>query len=156
MNADQKADMRRFLVACTGLTELSDGKVGVVLQIVKPDGTLDTTRKVFAEKACKKVSMFIGSTYQVEATEDFSTAIIAGAKYQGIWANDADRAEWKTLERAFTLERAAKKRHASDADRNAMSESLAPIREAYRKTNSVGRLAIEIQVLAYLRGQKIT
>jgi hypothetical protein len=144
-----------FTVVCTGPTVLSDGKLGLVLQVVEANGTLNPVRKVFGEKSCRKANISLGGIYKVEANADFSTAIIAGAKYQGLWPNEAERAGWKTAERALTIERAAQKRQKSDAENNAMIAALAPIRKAYVLTNSVGRLAIEVQVLAYLRGVRI-
>jgi hypothetical protein len=72
-----------------------------------------------------------------------------------LWENQDDRTRWKTEERALNVARMARKRQKQDSERNALIEALRPIRDIYFTTNATGRLAIEVQVLAYLRGIKI-
>jgi hypothetical protein len=147
--------MKQFLTVCVGPTDLADGKVGMILQIVKEDGTLVPEHRVFNEKNFRKANIFVGGMWEIEGNEDFTSVVLVGAKYKGLWPNEADRTRWKTEDRSFQIAREAKKRQSNDKERNAMVEALRPIRDVWMGTNMLGRLAIEVQVLAYIRGMKV-
>lgn len=152
--SDETEVMKPYKVVCTGVAELADGKLGTILQQVNDDGTVDPRNRIFDEKKCTKAFIRTGGVYEIEANDTFTRAFVASPKYQGMWANEHDRVKWQATERSIKLARAAKKQMKDDVSQNAMMDVLAPIREAYRKTNHLGRLAIEVQVLAYLRNVK--
>jgi hypothetical protein len=150
-----KPAMTVQLIVCSGVTELDDGKLGMILQAVDEAGKISGERHPFSEKACRKGNIFLGGMYKVDANENLTSVVMNSAKYQGLWPNEVERTRWKADERALEIERAARKRQAADKSRNAMLDALRPIREAWQSTNSVGKLALEVQVLAYIRGMKI-
>lgn len=150
---DEKEEMTPRLVVCTGITELTDGKLGAVLQEVI-DGKIDPRRLVFEEKFTAKAFVRTGGTYTLPATADFSRARIKDAKYEGLWGDEADRIRWKADEDALRGARNALKRQKLDLSSNPIREALEPLRIAWIETNYTGRLALEVQLLAYLRTGK--
>lgn len=138
-------------MVCTGVTELASGKLGTVLYKINEDGSKSQITAIYDERKCAKAMIRNGGIYDLEAAPDFSSAILSSAKYKGLWPNEADRVRWRADEDILRGKRAAKKRQKLDLSSSAIKTALQPLREAWHDTNSLGRLALEVQVLAYLR-----
>jgi hypothetical protein len=152
MPEDNKEPMTVRSVVCTGITELTSGKLGVVLQEIIDGVVSRTNRTVFDEKSCSKAMIRTGAVYNIEFNAEFSSARLAGAKYVGLWPNEEDRIKWRAQDDALKGERAAKKRQKLDLSDNAIKKALDPLRDVWIATNYTGRLALEVQILAYIRG----
>ena len=161
-----KETMTEHKVVCTGLTELTDGKLGVVLQRVVPadrfhpqpgypDVVIHPDRHVYEEKFAKKAFIRTGGMYSVEFSADFSRARVTQATYVALWPDEKDRIVWQASDTAITVARAANKRRKLDLSSNAIKNALQPLRDVWLNTNYTGRLALEVQILAYLRNGKV-
>lgn len=143
--------MTPYTVVCTGLTELSDGKLGVVLQLTDAENMIGSERYIFAEKFASKALIRTGGMYKIEFNADMTQAGISKAKYVGQWPIEQDRIKWRAADDALKGAQAALKRQRLDMQDNVVKNALASLRDVWIKTNYTGRLALEVQVLAYLR-----
>jgi hypothetical protein len=90
--------------------------------------------------------------YEVDADPSDSTRIyVNSARWLRLWENQEEAAVWQTTGAAFDTVELARKHEKQQTSRRLPIELLRPIREEYWRTNAVGRLAIEVRVLAYLR-----
>lgn len=95
--------------------------------------------------------LFVGAVYEFPGTRgaDGLANIVANRKrLTGNWKNPADTAEWRTLDRAYQVERSAE----SKAKALNMANDLAPVRLAYRQANSTMRAAILAAVIETITG----
>lgn len=152
MTATKEAPRVRLKFVCVGKTISDDKKPCYILSRVLDNGGRDATERIFTAKSLPLVR--VGRVYEIEAPEgkeDGSSIFGSTARFVERWPHEVEAAAWETVASAFDVEQAAKKRAKADADSKIMAECLAPLRKLYLKTNSVGKLAIEVQVLAYLR-----
>ncbi len=97
--------------------------------------------------------MSVGSTYEIEANE---TSIRPGtACWQGRYHNEEVLRTWQAMADANEIAERARKAEAAEKRSDLNFEALEPLRRAWLQTNSIGRLALEVRVLAYMRMQKL-
>lgn len=90
--------------------------------------------------------------YEVDADPSDSTRLYANsARWLRLWESQEEAAVWQTTGGAFDTVELVRKHEKQQTSRKLPIELLRPIREEYWRTNAVGRLAIEVRVLAYLR-----
>jgi hypothetical protein len=94
----------------------------------------------------------VGNVYEVEVDASDPTRIYAdSARWLRVWDNEQEAAVWQVASAAFDTVELARKHEKQQTSRRLPLELLKPIREEYWRTNSTGKLAIEVRVLAYLR-----
>lgn len=94
----------------------------------------------------------MGNVYELDVDATEPTRIYAdSARWLRVWGNEPEAAVWQTMSGAFDTEELARKYEKDQTSRRLPLELLSPIRREYWRTNSAGKLAIEIRVLAYLR-----
>jgi hypothetical protein len=144
----------RIALVCTGKTYLQSGAIGLVFAEVTPEGALGNER-IYDQKNLKRVRA--GSVYDIEIDPaNFRSIYPASIRWLHLWKDEAQIAVWQTLVDAFDTRDLAVKQERKQTGRKLPLERLAPLREHYWSTNSAGRLAIEVRVLAYLRQERIT
>ena len=147
MSTDSDTTFTRYFVY-EGLVDLTGGKPGVALHECTEDGTLtDNIRYFKAVKELKHRS--IGSVYAFDANA--SGIYLTSARFV---RQHSDRAYVTQLrindDIRETKARIAKLEKAAKAD-DMISEALASVREAYAKTDQLGKRAIEAMILNSLR-----
>lgn len=134
---------RKFVY--TGREWISGGKVGGTLRPIDEHGEVGQPR--YYERKALRMLIIVGGVYEIEASD---TQIKPhSAKFLNVY-EDKDTVEyWRLQDRKFETERLLKAREkaAKTFDLSGLNE----IRDAYRRTNARGRLAIEVELLAYLR-----
>lgn len=137
------------LFVCTGKTETADGKQALILREVSEAGALGVER-LFAAKGllCR-----VGHVYRIQISETKGADSIYPSTERWIsqYADAEQVAAWQAAARALEVEKAAKRERKKAEGTQQMLEVLKPLRTIYQRTNALGRLAIEVQVLAYLR-----
>lgn len=157
----------RRLFACCGFVTLDSGKAGIAIaevmpEPVKPDdgtpsqfhisGTGDLARiRIHERKALRHLA--IGSTYEIEA--DDTSIRPSTARWHGRYCDDDVVRTWQAMADAYEVAERARKAEAAEKRTDLNFDALEPLRRAWLQTNSVGRLALEVRVLAYLRMQKV-
>ena len=168
MNEPPADDLTKRLFACCGYVTLDSGRPGVAIAEVMPEplspsdetaasqfhipGTGDLARlRIYERKILRLLS--VGSTYEIEANE---TSIRPGtARWQGRYHSDEVVRTWKAMADAYEIAERARKAEAAEKRADLSFEAMEPFRRAWLQTNSVGRLALEVRVLAYLRMQRL-
>ncbi len=121
----------------------------LLFRIVASDHTLGDER-IYAHKHLKQVR--VGNVYEVEIGKEDPTRIYTNTiRWVCVWKDQTEAAIWQAAAAAFDTLELAKKFEKKETGRQLPLELLKPLREQYWKTNSMGRLAIEVRVLAYLR-----
>lgn len=124
-------------------------EICLVFRLVGTDG-LAGEERLYAQKRLKQVR--VGNVYEVETSSDDPTRLLTNTiRWIRIWNNKAEAAIWQTEAAAFDTLELAKQCERRESTRRLPLELLRPLRDEYWKTNSSGRLAIEVRVLAYLR-----
>ena len=95
----------------------------------------------------------MGSTYEIEAND--KSIRPSPARWQGRYHNDEVVRTWQAMADAYEIAERARKAEAAEKRTDLNFEALEPFRRAWLQTNSIGRLALEVRVLAYLRMQKV-
>src|SRR5579859_871524 len=144
-----KPEPRTALFVCTGKTETADGKPAIILRKLSEANELGTER-LFASKGlhCR-----VGHVYRIQVSETKGADSIFPSTERWIsqYANAEQVAAWQAAARAFEIEKAAARERKKAEGTQQMLEVLKPLRTIYQRTNALGRLAIEVQLLAYLR-----
>ena len=137
------------LFVCTGKTETADGKPALILRELSGADDLGTER-VFEAKGllCR-----VGHVYRIQISQTTGAASIFPSTDRWIsqYADAEQVAAWQAAARAFEIEKAAVRERKKAEGTQQMLEVLKPLRTIYQRTNALGRLAIEVQLLAYLR-----
>lgn len=147
---EEKQDRETFPLVqwvCTGYTQTTEKKPGVIFREVQADGALGE-QFVYGKKRFGLAR--IGVVYHIEAKG--SQCYPETLRYHEAWHDRTAVTEWQTREAARQGVEAAKRIAKTETTRKAMAEALAPIRKIYRTTNHQGKIALEIQLLSYLRG----
>ena len=71
--------------------------------------------------------------------------------YVGPWHDQNERMVMQEEDRNVDTILRIKKREASDTRVREALKTLMPLRKLYRETDTIGKLALEVQVLSYLR-----
>lgn len=148
-NPDDEFVEREFVIV--GRTRTTEKKPGVILrrlgevQHVGEDGELGPEEVYSAKPLLRKP---IGAVYVIEAT---ATSIRpTTARYLRQY-HDRDKVmTWQAEARAQEIIEQAARDEKKGATPAAL-KALEPLRRLYARTNHLNRLAIEVQVLAYLR-----
>jgi hypothetical protein len=137
------------LFVCTGKAETNDGKTALVLRELCEDGSLADERLFTA----KDLHCRVGHVYRIRISEAKGADSIypSTARWTSTYEDEAQVAAWQAKARAFDVEKAALREQKKAEGTQQMLEVLKPLRTIYQQTNTLGRLAIEVQVLAYLR-----
>ena len=127
----------------------SKGELCWLFRVVLPDGQSGPER-LYSQKSLKSIR--VGHVYEVDADPADPTRIyVDSARWLRLWGDEAEAAVWQTASAAFDTLELARKHQKQQTSRRLPLELLKPIRDEYWRTNSAGRLAIEVRVLAYLR-----
>lgn len=153
MVKDETQARRRITLVCTGKTDLTDGKPGLVFHKVNADGTAGDER-IYQHKGLEHLR--VGAVYEVEIDHQNPRSVYTRTfKWVRLWDNVEEAAVWQLAAEAFDTAHLAVRQEKKENARRLPLELLAPIREEYWRTNPAGRLAIEVRVLAYLKQAKI-
>lgn len=155
------------LFVCCGYVALDSGKPGIVIAEVMPEpvpagdqtasefhipGTADLARlRLYERKVLRHLC--VGSTYQIEADE--RSIRPSTARWQGRYHDSEVVRTWQAMADAYEIAERARKGAAAEKRTDLNFEALGPFRRAWLQTNPVGRLALEVRVLAYLRMQTV-
>lgn len=134
------------LLACIGRRMLANNALGIGFV---PADNLTGEPMFFAERKRSR-DYRAGGIYEVEMNDTKARLTGAAGSYRKMVSDPTVIACWQVEETAAKAEQAAFKRHKSDLDA-AIVIAFAPLREEYIHRNTVGRLAIEVAVLSYLR-----
>lgn len=168
MTSEQPADdfIKRLFVCC-GYVTLESGKAGIAIAEVMPEpvppsgetasqfhipGTGDLARLRIHERKLLR-HFTVGSTYEIEANE--TSIRPSTVRWQGRYHNDEVVRTWQAMADAYEIGERARKAEAAEKRTDLNFEALEPLRRAWLQTNSLGRFALEVRVLAYLRMQKL-
>jgi hypothetical protein len=134
-------------------TDLESGQIGLVFLEVNPEGSLGS-ELIYGPKNLKHAR--VGSVYDIEIDPANPRSIYPNTlRWLRLWEDQVQASVWQTLADAFDTRDLAIHQERKETGGKLPLELLAPLREEYWSTNAVGRLAIEVRVLAYLRGTKI-
>jgi hypothetical protein len=153
---EQKPQTQRkhITIACFAKTYLDDGKIGLVFREIAEDGSLGDER-IYRHKGLEHLR--IGATYEVEIDVNNPRSIYTKTlRWLRLWDKAHEAAAWQLASDAFDTRHLALRQEKKQNARKLPVELLAPIRDEYRRTNYLGRLAIEVRVLAYLRQIKVS
>lgn len=127
---------------------------GHELRRISPDGeSLMEPGSIFGTR---KLQVHVGGVFKIDTIfkEDDGISIVPStAEWVRTWEDKAAVAAWQTVSRAAETAARAYKMAKSEKGVNHMLAVLDPLRKAYNATDHIGRLAIELQVLAYLRSR---
>jgi hypothetical protein len=167
MSEPSADDLTKRLFVCCGYVTLESGKPGIAIaevmaEPVEPSdetasqfhipGTGDLARlRIYERKLLRHFS--VGSTYEMEAND--KSIRPSTARWQGRYHNDEVVRTWQAMADAYEIAERARKAEAAEKRTDLNFEALEPFRRAWLQTNSIGRLALEVRVLAYLRMQKV-
>lgn len=145
---EQSASGLKIQLVCTGKTRAAKD-VCFVFRVLASNGSAGAER-IYASKNLKNVR--IGHVYEVETDPTDSTRIHTNTiRWLHAWKDQADAAIWQTAAEAFDIVDCARRLEQKETSRKLPLDLLRPLRDEYWKTNHLGRLAIEVRVLAYLR-----
>lgn len=160
-------DLTKRLFVCCGYVTLESGKPGIAIAEVMPEpvppsdeaasqfhipGTGDLARlRIYERKLLRHFS--VGSTYEIEANEKSTRP--STARWQGRYQNNQVVRTWQAMADAYEIAERARKAEAAEKRSDLNFEALEPLRRAWLQTNSIGRLALEVRVLSFLRMQKV-
>ena len=120
-----------------------------MFRVILPDGQAGDERR-YSQKSLKSVR--VGNVYEVDVAAGDQTRIyVDSARWLRVWDNEQEAAVWQAASAAFDTVELARKHEKQQTSRRLPVELLKPIRDEYWRTNSAGRLAIEVRLLAYLR-----
>ena len=132
-----------------GVVILSNDKKGYGFEF------LDKDKKRTGEKIyfSSKIKNAPGLIYEIEmSTTEGERSFNGEPKLIGQYANEEVRAElFITSNANLTMLTAFTQRKKAENSKEDILSCLKPIRKAYLKTNSLGRMAIEVRVLNYIR-----
>ncbi len=144
-----KSEPPTALFVCTGKAETTDGKPALILRELTEASELGEER-IFASKGllCR-----VGHIYRIQISETKGADSIFPSTERWIsqYADAEQVAAWQAAARALDVEKAAARERKKAEGTQQMLEVLKPLRTIYERTNALGRLAIEVQLLAYLR-----
>src|SRR5713101_7091062 len=133
----------RITVVCVGKTYLADGKVGLVFRNVNPDGSPGDER-IYQYKGLPHIR--VGAVYEVEVDDQNPRSIYTRTfRWLRLWDIE-EAAVWQMAVDAFDTRHLAAQQEKKQNARKLPVELLAPFREEYRRTNPLGRLAIEVRI----------
>jgi hypothetical protein len=139
----------RLVLVCTGKIRLTAGGLALVFREVSVDGTAGPER-IYNRKNLERIR--VGAVYEVETDPEVPTQIyINTLRWLRLWGDKNEAALWQLAADAFDTRELAARQERKENNRKLPVELLEPIRKQYRETNAVGRLAIEVRILAYLR-----
>jgi hypothetical protein len=142
-----------IIVVCVGKTYLNDGKIGLAFRDVSPDGSTGEDR-IYQYKGLQHLR--VGAVYEVEVDSQNPRSIYTSTfRWLRLWDKTGEAAVWQLAVDAFDTQHLIAQQEKKRNARRLPLELLAPIRDEYWRTNPLGRLAIEVRVLAYLRQIRI-
>ncbi len=140
---------------CDGLG--SGNKTYRQLAPLDENGKPDTDSPLTFNKSKGFNRLCLGSVYAIESeanVEGRRTFYMNTIQYQRKMDHDFC-IEQNILQRALDISVAAFNQQKKTAlDHDSILERLRPLRAAYSKTNAVGKMAIEVRLLSYLRNEK--
>ncbi len=161
-------DFTKRLFVCCGYVTLESEKPGIAIAEVMSEpvppsdetasqfhisGTGDLARLRIHERKLLR-HLTVGSTYEIEANE--TSIRPSTARWQGRYHNDEVVRTWQAMADACEIAERARKAEAAEKRTDLNFQALEPFRRAWLRTNSIGRLALEVRVLAYLRMQRVS
>lgn len=141
-------------VVCTGKTLLKSNKKGI--EFILLDDTGAKTERVLIYQANKGVLRHAkaGYVYRLdfsELTNESGIALVNTLVYDRPWGNSVEAMKWQETERALEISLRAIRKEKNETGTRLALEALMPLHELWAKTDHIGRLALEIQVLNYIR-----
>ena len=112
------------------------------------------------ERACfdKSYSLTLAGVYSVDADlvdGEINTLYVNTFKYLGLVTDDEQAATIKLQAEALKTEHTARcQAKKSLNDKTVILDVLKPLRKAWANTNAVGKMALEVRILSYLRNGK--
>jgi hypothetical protein len=138
-------EFQRREVVCVGRVLAQGEKLGVKFALLDDGGHPGETT-IFAGKAVARCVP--GGVYEVQLAAE-------GARGAFTWLRTYQDAEavarWQTESESAEVAHRARKLERNAGRRNEMVNALAPLREAYGRADRIGRLALEVVLLSYLR-----
>ncbi len=146
--ADSKAPAATIHLVCTGKIRCQK-ELCWTFRVTFPEAQAGAER-IYSQKNFNNVRVGHEYTFDVDPNEP-TRIYVNSARWLRVWRDQKEAAVWQTATAAFDTEELARKQERQQTSRRLPFELLQPIRDLYWRTNSAGRLAIEVRVLAYLR-----
>lgn len=141
---EEKFEVVRVL--CLGYTDGGNGKLLIKFQ--KLNGSARTNMSGACEAKLFRTAA-PGAVYTIEMSED--SVRPSSLKYVERYDNESVVAEIVTLSDAQRAAVDVRRRENKDKNQDHIYECLAPLRRAYQRADSYGRLIIEVRVLRALK-----
>jgi len=137
-------------MVCLGACKLTGGKLGTLYHFVEPGDVLGEAFPVARSKGKDGVP---GGVYLIPTDAERSKAQFVNRQWSRMWPDAEAVAQWRAKSDALEVSHRHAKRTAGK-EREALEAALAclePIRKLYMGTDRLGKLALEVAVLDYLR-----
>lgn len=142
-------------VVCIGPCFLVGNKPAIELALIERKGAINIPGRSLTYSQSKAFAgVRAGFVYSAEfrqLDEEHAIIIPTSLRYQRVFDNPESVLRWQAMETAHHITQRAKKaqRHAQ-ATREVL-ERLKPLRAIYQRTDRLTKLALEVQLLDYLR-----
>lgn len=148
--------MKKIKLCCVGRRRGHTGKVFMCFFIVdetnKPlteDYDCDEKLRYYELKPRVSSKFTIGNIYEFESKEDKSI-IVNSSKFINHFSDENKIASWHIADLAVRSEVSLKNKEKTGIH-EIIEKTLKPLRQRYYETDSLGKIAIEIAVLNYMR-----
>ncbi len=143
-----------YELVCTGKALTRSNKTSIVFELL--DADRNSTGRELAYSFGKNFRQCrLGSVYSApfETLTEGSAVIISNKlEWVRLWPNTADCIRWQEAWRSFEILERAKRQEKKQTGLRPALDAIRPMRQLLLKTDYLGRLALEVQVLNYLRG----
>lgn len=149
--ATMKTKRETIRVVCLGNRVHDKDRKSIVVQRLAAQDELMGRPWHFTTKKSHGIA---GCVYEIDAEIDGDdvSIIFSTMRFQGTYHDTDLVAQWKLESQAADTELAAvAQARKAKRDNSAVLECLEPLMNAYMATNPVGRLALEVRVLHYMR-----
>lgn len=94
----------------------------------------------------------VGNIYELSVCHTETGMVVKRPfTFKGVYPDSAQIAAWRTANKGYQVAARAKRDEATSKRTDYLANLLSPIRHEYNKADAIGRLAIEVAVLAALR-----
>ena len=131
---------------CAGKVRLAGGALGVTLIELDAAGQLGQERHFQNKNSMRTMRPGVVYAIRTETQPDGLRIFASECRFVRLWPDAQQRAVWQAESEAEEVAHRAKKMRLDD-----MTALLAPIRKQYQRTDSIGRLALQVVLLDALR-----
>lgn len=142
---EEEEGFEKYEVVCMGKVQVVGDKLGVKFAVLEEGGRLGR-EAIFAGKNLSRCVP--GGVYEVLMNDAQAKG---GFKWLRTYPDRGAVAGWQAQSEAAEVAHRALKLEKEEGKRNEMLKALNPVRVAYRRTDRIGRLALEVVLLDLLR-----